>query len=75
MLTVISGTLLALFAEQLIPTLVRHGVFYGICSHKGGWTDELVVLYYVSFASMGSRGSLNKGRVLTNPAQLLDQVP
>ena len=47
MLTVISGSLLALFAEQLIPTVVRNGVFYGICSHAGGWTDKLVILYYV----------------------------
>ena len=47
-LTVISGVLLALFLEQLIPTLVRHGVFYGICNYEGGWTDELVILYYVS---------------------------
>src|ERR1700760_4565310 len=27
-LTFISGVLLALFLEQLIPTIVRHGVFY-----------------------------------------------
>jgi len=47
-LTAISGVLLALFLEQLIPTIARHGVFYGICNHKGGWTDKLVILYYVS---------------------------
>lgn len=47
-LTVISGTLLALFIEQLLPTLARHGVFYTICNRKGGWTQELVILYYVS---------------------------
>lgn len=46
-LTVISGVLLALFIEQLLPTLVRHGVLYGICHRKGGWTEELVILYYV----------------------------
>lgn len=46
-LTVISGVLLVLFAEQLIPTVWRHGVFYAICAEKGGWTDKLVVLYYV----------------------------
>ena len=46
-LTVISGVLLALFLEQLIPTLVRGGVFNAICSYEGGWTDKLVVLYYV----------------------------
>lgn len=47
-LTVISGGLLALFLEQLIPTLARHGVFYAICAHQGGWSNELVILYYVS---------------------------
>lgn len=47
-LTAISGTLLALFLEQLIPTLARHGVFYSICDYNGGWTQPLVVLYYVS---------------------------
>jgi fatty acid elongase 3 len=47
-LTAISGALLLLFLEQLIPTVVRHGVFYGICDIEGGWTDHLVILYYVS---------------------------
>lgn len=46
-LTVISGGLLALFLEQLIPTLARRGVFYAICEYNGGWTPQLVVLYYV----------------------------
>ena len=47
-LTIISGGLLALFIEQLLPTLVRGGIYHGICSHEGGWTDKLVTLYYVS---------------------------
>jgi len=47
-LTIISGVLLALFLEQLIPTVVEHGILFAVCKHKGGWTDELVVLYYVS---------------------------
>lgn len=46
-LTAISGILLALYLEQLIPTLVRRGVFYAICDYNGGWTPQLVVLYYV----------------------------
>lgn len=46
-LTAISGILLALFVEQLVPTLARGGVFFAICDYKGGWTDQLVVLYYV----------------------------
>lgn len=47
-LTIISGTLLALFIEQLLPTVWRNGIFFAICNHRGGWTDRLVVLYYVS---------------------------
>ncbi len=46
-LTAISGILLALFIEQLLSTVVRHGVFYAICDGNGGWTKPLVVLYYV----------------------------
>lgn len=46
-LTAISGILLALFIEQLLPTLWRNGLFYAICNHDGGWTRQLVILYYV----------------------------
>ena len=46
-LTIISGVLLALFTEQLVPTVARYGVFYAICDHRGGWTAPLVTLYYV----------------------------
>ena len=46
-LTIISGGLLALFVEQLLPTLWRNGVFFAICNHEGGWTRPLVTLYYV----------------------------
>ncbi|KAF2246138.1 GNS1/SUR4 membrane protein [Trematosphaeria pertusa] len=48
-LTAISGILLALFAEQLIPMVWRHGVFFAICDHNGGWTDKMVVLYYLNY--------------------------
>src|SRR5690606_36339963 len=47
-LTAISGILLALFIEQLLPTLVRKRVFSTIRDVDGGWTQPLVVLYYVS---------------------------
>jgi fatty acid elongase 3 len=47
-LTAVSAILLALFVEQLLPTLWNHGVFYSICDHSGGWTQPLIVLYYVS---------------------------
>lgn len=48
-LTIISFVLLVLFTEQLIPTIARHGVFYAICKRPGGWTEELVILYYVCY--------------------------
>jgi len=46
-LTAISAILLALFIEELLPTVVRKGIFFAICDHDGGWTQPLVVLYYV----------------------------
>ena len=57
-LTAISGILLALFAEQLIPTLWRHGTLFAICDHSGGWTNELVILYYVGRFSQGRNETL-----------------
>ncbi|KAG9236692.1 elongation of fatty acids protein-like protein [Amylocarpus encephaloides] len=48
-LTSISATLLALFIEQLVPTLANHGLFYTICDVKGGWTPPLVILYYLNY--------------------------
>ncbi|PSN75342.1 GNS1/SUR4 membrane protein [Corynespora cassiicola Philippines] len=48
-LTAISGILLALFAEQIIPTLAREGLFFAICDVNGGWTDKLVILYYLNY--------------------------
>jgi fatty acid elongase 3 len=45
-LTVISGALLALFVEQLIPSIWNYGVFDAICGGSG-WTKELTTLYYV----------------------------
>lgn len=46
-LTVVSGGLLFLFLEQLLPTLWRDGFYENICG-ADGWTDPLVTLYYVS---------------------------
>jgi fatty acid elongase 3 len=46
-LTIVSGTLLVLFAEQLLPTLWKYGLYENICGGSG-WTRPLVVLYYVS---------------------------
>ena len=68
-LTVISGTLLALFVEQLIPTLWSNGIFYAICDHRGGWTAPLVTLYYVNL-NQGSPTSHNSTN--SDLAQLSD---
>ena len=38
-----------LFAEQLIPIVARKGLFFAICDHQGGWTDKLVILYYLNY--------------------------
>lgn len=48
-LTCISAILLALFAEELIPTLYHHGLFFTICDIRGGWTPPLVILYYLNY--------------------------
>ncbi|KAI9822681.1 MAG: hypothetical protein M1827_000400 [Pycnora praestabilis] len=50
-LTVISAGLLALFTEQLVPTVWRKGVFHAICDSKGGWTKPLVTLYYLNYCT------------------------
>ncbi|KAK3325359.1 fatty acid elongase [Apodospora peruviana] len=48
-LTAISGILLVLFIEQLLGTVARKGIFYAICDADGGWTQPLVVLYYLNY--------------------------
>ncbi|KAH8805940.1 GNS1/SUR4 family-domain-containing protein [Xylogone sp. PMI_703] len=48
-LTAISGGLLALFLEQLIPEVYRNGIFHAICHKDGGWTPPLVILYYLNY--------------------------
>ena len=50
-LTAISAILLVLFIEEIFPTVVRHGIFHAICYREGGWTQPLVVLYYVCLTS------------------------
>lgn len=57
-LSALSGTLLALFIEQLLPTVWRNGVFFGICHRDGGWTQQLLVLYYVRLDYPVSFGAL-----------------
>lgn len=55
-LTAISFILLVLFVEQLLPEIARYGIFHAICHREGGWTQPLVVLYYVSCFCVGARG-------------------
>ena len=55
-LTLASGLLLLLFAEQLLPTLWRHGFYQNICG-ADGWTRPLVALYYVSTLSRDCRAA------------------
>lgn len=50
-LTAISAILLALFVEELVPIIYNKGIFFAICDHKGGWTNRLVILYYVCITS------------------------
>lgn len=82
-LTAISGILLALFIEQILPTVVRQGIFYSICDREGGWTQPLVVLYYVCFMSPALPYSLHSTpkadlssqlNYLTKYLELLDTV-
>lgn len=56
-LTAISGSLLVLFLEQLIPTVLGKGIFYAVCDYNGGWTPELVILYYVRLCPLRLSGS------------------
>ena len=60
-LTVASAIMLALFIEQLVPTVWRRGIFFAICDHRGGWTRQLVVLYYVGLPSFTLTAVANPG--------------
>ncbi|KAL6884395.1 fatty acid elongase-like protein [Trichoderma longibrachiatum] len=48
-LTAVSAALLALFIEQLLPTVARRGILYAVCDANGGWTQPLIVLYYMTY--------------------------
>ena len=47
-LTLISGALLVLFTQQLVPGLWRNGLFDGVCGATG-WSQKLLVLYYINY--------------------------
>lgn len=47
-LTMISGGLLVLFLQQLLPSIWRNGLFENVCG-QSGWTDKLLILYYLNY--------------------------
>ncbi|KIV86164.1 hypothetical protein PV11_01794 [Exophiala sideris] len=47
-LTAISGGLLLLFAQQLVPELWKNGLYDGVCGATG-WSQKLLVLYYLNY--------------------------
>lgn len=49
-LTALSGGLLVLFLEQIVPTLWKRGVYDSVCEADAGWTQPLNLLYYVSLS-------------------------
>ncbi|KAG0183398.1 hypothetical protein DFQ29_005774 [Apophysomyces sp. BC1021] len=48
LLTAVSGILLALLVEQVFPQLVRHGLYYSVCS-QDAWTSKHELLYYLNY--------------------------
>jgi fatty acid elongase 3 len=77
-LTAVSGALLVLFLEQLVPALWKHGLYNCMCSSPG-WTDKLVVLYYVSTSNTRDftcprTNILFQLNYLTKYVELLDTV-
>lgn len=67
----LSGGLMLLFIEQIIPTIAKHGTLYAICEYRGGYTNELVLLYYVGRLSTLSKAILFDHHI----GQLLDEIP
>ncbi|KAF6838550.1 elongation of fatty acids protein 1 [Colletotrichum plurivorum] len=47
-LSLLSGALLVLFIEQLVPSLWREGLYQNICG-DAGWTQPLILLYYINY--------------------------
>lgn len=47
-LSVFSLVLVLLLVEQLVPIIVRHGMFYAICS-VNSWSQPIVTLYYLNY--------------------------
>ncbi|KAK5081043.1 Fatty acyl-CoA elongase/Polyunsaturated fatty acid specific elongation enzyme [Lithohypha guttulata] len=47
-LTAISGALLVLFLQQIVPSIWNNGLYDNVCG-VSGWTKPLVVLYYLNY--------------------------
>lgn len=47
-LTSASFWLVTLMAEQLIPIIGHHGLYYAICNH-GAWNQPMITLYYLNY--------------------------
>ncbi|TDZ20244.1 putative elongation of fatty acids protein 1 [Colletotrichum orbiculare MAFF 240422] len=47
-LSLLSGSLLVLFIQQLAPSIWRKGLYDNICG-ASGWTQPLVLLYYINY--------------------------
>lgn len=47
-LTVVSGTLLVLLFEQILPVIVEHGILYAVCSPKQ-WHQKVVTIYFLNY--------------------------
>ncbi|ORY55505.1 GNS1/SUR4 family protein [Pseudomassariella vexata] len=47
-LTLLSGGLLVLFIDQLVPQIWKHGLYENICG-SNGWTRPLETLYYLNY--------------------------
>lgn len=47
-LTVCSLILFLLLAEQLVPMLSQHGLYYAVCD-TGSWNQRMITLYYVNY--------------------------
>lgn len=71
-----SALICLLFVEQMVPTIKRHGLLFSICELNGGFTDELTLLYYVSFVDLAFESSLTLGQVnyLMKYLELFDTV-
>ncbi|KAI8142331.1 GNS1/SUR4 family-domain-containing protein [Fennellomyces sp. T-0311] len=48
LLTLVSGAILLLLIEQLVPQLARHGLYWTICS-ADAWTEKHELLYYLNY--------------------------